>query len=521
MKKGLGIQIAFGFFVILSAIFFFNNRSVGSIENSLFHAEEKMTAAFTFQNLQLKLSQILMPANDYLITGDRDEIKGFTELEAELLILLDQLRGNSTVDEAQINFLSYIETNFVDLKKVAEIIFSLNASARASQGGALMEEMDSIGDQLIDEAGFQAEKIRSEAEQEIHAITLAVQRNRIYMALLILAALAWAAYVSYRIGVRVSGTSSRMVKGLEMIEQGNLTNDVTTLLADKGQDEMAVLLHGLENMRQNLSALVTQMQNAQEEVNVGAASIAAAASQSHQVSENLTFAVNEMTGSMAEQADDFDMIAKSMESASKQSHLGRQACGAALSSVNGFTEAVTVANRIVTVFDQKTKAINDTMGLIITIADQTKLLALNASIEAARAGEHGRGFAVVAGEVRKLAEASDQSIREIEKLVGEIQKVTEESISEMASVMRYSQESTENTNKVVSIFENIMEQIENITDRLNKINTVSQDNAASLEEFAAAVENQATGIEEMTSVTENLRELAETLTKEMSRFKLR
>lgn len=204
---------------------------------------------------------------------------------------------------------------------------------------------------------------------------------------------------------------------------------------------------------------------------------------------------------------------------------------------NGDAAAVVFQSILKT--NESSSKISDASALIASIADQTNLLALNAAIEAARAGEHGRGFAVVADEIRKLAEQSTQSTKNIDLMLVNLVKDAETAVAKMTEageIVKNQEEIVELTRdkfneiaKAMRLAQTIVERIEQasqlmavqkeqVQDVLQSLSAVAQENAASTEEATAAIEEQTHAIEEISSASENLAELAVTLRTLLSKF---
>jgi len=289
------------------------------------------------------------------------------------------------------------------------------------------------------------------------------------------------------------------VKVAEAVSEGNLTSVVVA----RGADEVNQLLRALQRMNGSLVNIVSRVRNSSDSIATGSSQIAAGNADLSQRTE--------------EQASNLQQTAASMEqltaTVKQNAETARAATQIARSATDAAAQGGDVVSQVVSTMDQITQSsrkVVDIIGVIDGIAFQTNILALNAAVEAARAGEQGRGFAVVASEVRNLAQRSAEAAKEIKSLIGSsVEKV--ESGSQLVDAAGKSMadivtQVTKVNDLIAEISAASLEQstgIGQIGDAVNQLDQVTQQNAALVEESAAAAEslkNQAAHLAQAVSV---------------------
>ena len=204
-------------------------------------------------------------------------------------------------------------------------------------------------------------------------------------------------------------------------------------------------------------------------------------------------------------------------------------------------EATEAVARTIEQLNKQAQGISKITRSISEIAEQTNLLSLNASIEAARAGEHGKGFAVVAQEVRKLAEESTASTKEVFNLVRSIELGIKEAIENMETNKEIVDLQNEMIRETEKVFQEIVGAVTFITERIaafakesdvmldgakriaaamESISSITQESAAGTEQVSASMTEQIAVVEAMVAQAEALQQTVNQLQRTISIFKL-
>jgi methyl-accepting chemotaxis protein len=271
-----------------------------------------------------------------------------------------------------------------------------------------------------------------------------------------------------------------MVGAAVSIAGGDLTVTIVP------QSERDALGNALANMTAQLTQTITEVRN-------GAASLTSASGQVSATSQTLAQGTSEQAASVEETTASLEQMSSSIgQNAENSRHLAQIAADGA----RGAAESARSVARTV----EAMKEIADKISIVDEIAYQTNLLALNAAIEAARAGEHGKGFAVVATEVRKLAERSQTSAKEIGALATSSVKIAEHSGQLLGELVPNVQKAADIIQEVSAASSEQAQGVGQVSRAMSQVDQVTQRNASAAEELSSTAE-------ELAAQDESLQEL--------------
>lgn len=341
----------------------------------------------------------------------------------------------------------------------------------------------------------------------------------------------------------------KLLNSTKRITEGDLDIEINKA----SNDEIGQLTDEFILMKEFIRNLVLKVNETSEHINASAEKLTANTVETSYVSEQISSSIQSVAAGSEEQTKGMEFIvdsvavvnneikdiAKNTEEMVKNTNdtvlkakEGQEVVESTVTQMSLIQNSVKESNDSIVLLQERSQEIGQFLNVITEIADQTNLLALNAAIEAARAGEAGKGFAVVAEEVRKLAEQSNQSAKQIAVLVNEIQKDTLSSVKTMKRVTEEVKDGiniTNDTKQKFSIISNSMlsmsSQMKDILDAATKISTnivevagsvdqvtgIAKENSQNSMNVSEASQEQLAAIEEIATSTKSLAKIADDL----------
>ncbi|WP_206832468.1 methyl-accepting chemotaxis protein [Alicyclobacillus fructus] len=350
----------------------------------------------------------------------------------------------------------------------------------------------------------------------------------------------------------------QLVRAVQEVAAGNLAGRV----AVDTQDEMGLLARELNAATAAMRQVIHELARTSGDLAAASQELAASAEETGKAAEQIALTIQDVSSGVQRQdvriarsTEVFELLARGMEDmsarfqgASEATAQAREAARgggqhvaqavAQMASVDGAFEHLAQAVRS---FASRSQEVGAIVEVMTRIAKQTHLLALNAAIEAARAGEAGRGFSVVASEIRKLAEQSADSSKQIADLVTSIQADMENAAARMVSSREQVEAGKASFEAVDASFARIRQAIERVDEELQGVVTfvnrlgrasaqlregvdeiaqVSAQTSAGMETVAATTEEQLASMQEMTASAATLAQMAESLRRMVASFRL-
>jgi methyl-accepting chemotaxis protein-1 (serine sensor receptor) len=302
----------------------------------------------------------------------------------------------------------------------------------------------------------------------------------------------------------IRGISAAIGQALHLA-QSVADGDLTQSVRVDSNDEIGRLLAALQKMNTALAGIVNQVRSGSDAIGTATQQIAAGNQDLSARTEQQASSLEETAASMEELSS---TVKHNADNARQANLLARAASGVAERGGAAVEQVVGTMRDI----DMASGRIAEIIGVIDGIAFQTNILALNAAVEAARAGEQGRGFAVVAGEVRNLAHRSAAAAREIKALI-------ENSVASVSAGSRLVAQAGDTMREVVT-------SVQRVTDIMAEITAASAEQTAGIEQVGVAVvqmdqvtQQNAALVEEAAAAAEAMLDQAASLAQAVSVFR--
>jgi len=442
------------------------------------------------KTLEISLLELNRYELEYLVSPDMEHVSNFEEEYNRFQSLSANLDKNLREKELTIPELSSLKEEMSLYKKDFDyLIKSVNKDEEYTN--TLKTEMKNL-----------FLHINSIFIQTEHQLENEIEDSQASISILIISAILSIVFVLTVLSYYIIRSIERNIYQLgDTISNVASTHNLSISADESSKDEIAEMAKHMNHLLSSFRSLIGNVQSTIGELGETSTqlqqnSLGTEASINKQQIEtdSVATAMTEMGESIGEVADTTDKAATNSEKSYRVAQQGLNEMSKTRDSVSALATDLKGASIEIDNLSALSEKINSVLDVIMEIAEQTNLLALNAAIEAARAGEQGRGFAVVADEVRTLAGRTQNSTEEISKIITSVQQQTDLVVNTMTTCQANGEECVTSSNVALLQIESIMADMQELLNSSTHI--------------AAAVEQQTTVSKEITRNINVIRDLS-------------
>ncbi len=490
----------------------------------------------------------------YMLYGAQPMRDNHLAFRQELHVIIDTLAPYSKDDAAFQQFvedLTYWETTIDE-----HVFANVDAGNIEEAKNAALAVLGEDSKKLVSFGNEMAKTSQEETQQLLASIETSSQSAIWKFLLTVLVAVA----LSYIIARQLARFMNRNITAIATEMDTLARGDLNTRLQLQTRDEFAQIETSFNEMAQSIGTIVSDVQTSSEQVAATAQQLTASSHEVGHATDTVAQAMQQISNGIDEQhyiTNDVqhrssDMLREVGHVHTRLNEVRRDADSTNTLSSEGaeklrlmFDQVTTIASNTsqlakqMHVLDRQSNTIAKAVQQIQEIADQTNLIALNASIEAARAGEHGAGFAVVAQEVRTLADESSRSASDIQSIVQQMVNDTKEAVQQIerneqavtegetlahetndafTSIDEAIQRVQQQIIHVNDAMQTIHETTNTLVDKIETIHTISIDSTENVQNIAASTEQQSAAMTDITNASEHLSNMALTLQTAVQNF---
>jgi methyl-accepting chemotaxis protein len=527
----LGV-LAVGYMLLLGLAQFTAGATRGHMDHlstSIFPAALKLREAeSTFEQMTRSYKEaVLLEDPGTLAVADKDA----EAVEELLTVLRDNLGGSPDLARNVDDLL----TQFSSIRSRSHDTYGALLTSKDNATTDLQSQVFVLAsDDRNFAAAMQAlnESIRGQFHGETDAIDLWSTRSRVAGLAMLMIALTGCAGAWWVLQYKVLLPLNRLAGRMKAIAEGD--GDLTDRVEVHGHDELDEVGSWFNVFIERIEEIVLRVTRNARALGEAASGLAAIAHETASQSAKQRDQAMHITASMGEISTAVHQISETTQSAARDARKAEENAhsgGNTIQSTVATIQQLLVANQAtatkIAELGQASDAIGTIIGVIDDIANQTSLLALNASIESARAGEHGRGFAVVAAEVRRLAERTSRATREIDQTVRAIQAGTAEVVEAMRSSMQHVESGVGSARSAGDALASIIQGSEAVQKMVTQIATASTQQSyatqsvnANLTEISSIIESTTNSSARAVDACDRLSHLAADLNQLVGAFKV-